>query len=422
MKNIIVFGAGAIAHLLSRIFEDHPDISKVYHYPANAAIQQRTKYTPLVSPEELNEVILNGELDMAYISTVEFQMDDVLSSALKKYNIQILNPGPEIAKLEWSKVLGKKVLDHSNIPIPKNYVLSRDQLIQQFEFIARPFVLKYDQDWRAGMQTVIITDSNFESEFKKIKETGGIRYMYKKFGNFVEQKFIIEEYIQIKREYSYHVMMGAKNWQFIGASRDYKKFNEGDTGFNTSGMGSYSPVPNISPLIGEYVESIWKKLNGEKFRYTGVMYIGVAEDINGKIWILEINTRQGDPEFQSIIMTYEDKNQFLDLLIDMKNGNWLQPVKFSDKHAVAVRLVNEDYSNIIDRTLLRLPLNPHINPHIWPELPGYYISLNTYRSLLNSTIVTTGQSLNDAADNVYSFLKGIRTFQFIYRKDIGYLE
>ncbi len=67
-------------------------------------------------------------------------------------------------------------------------------------------------------------------------------------------------------------------------------------------------------------------------------------------------------------------------------------------------------------------LPAHVNPHVWPEFPGFYVSLNQRRKLLNSTVVTTGDTVDDAADNVYGFLKGIQQYQFTYRKDIGYFK
>jgi phosphoribosylamine-glycine ligase len=259
-------------------------------------------------------------------------------------------------------------------------------------------------------------------EFENLQSFGQNRYM-KGFGQFLDQHFLVEEFITGKREYSYHILCNENSWEYLGSARDYKKFGEGDTGSNTASMGCYSPV-NINPIVHQYADTILNYLKSQGTPYVGILYLGIMEDLEGKVYVIEINVRPGDPEFQSIAMTFDSKCSISNMLYQAATGAKIDPVSNNDQQAVCLRIVNSDYHNIVNIQAMygSAELEPHHNPQLWPELPDIHISFNKDRKLLNSVITSSAPTRMEASDRIYKFLENIEMYNFTYRKDIGYLE
>ena len=188
-------------------------------------------------------------------------------------------------------------------------------------------------------------------------------------------------------------------------------------------MGSYSPV-NINPLVHEFADRILTHLKSIGTPYKGVLYLGIMEDADGNPYVLEINTRPGDPEFQAILMTFDKEQSVAKLLYQAATGSKLDDIKHNDQHGVSLRIVNSDYHNIVNLMALGewSKLENHFNPQLWPELPEIHISFNKDRKLLNSIITTSASTKIEASNRIYNFLENIEMYNFTYRKDIGYLE
>lgn len=421
---IAIIGAHAGVHFFSRKLLEEDNVEHIYHLTANPVIYPTDRYSPLniTSPDEMVDFLTNTQVDMVWITTIGYLRDEKIQRFLKEKNIPHCSPSFELSLLEWSKVHGKELLKKLNIPTANSRVLSKNELFEQFFEIPRPWVLKFEKDWRAGLQTIIINDENASSEFEKLKSTGQNRYM-QAFGEFVDQVFLIEDFIDGNREYSYHIICNENSWEYMGSARDYKKFGEGDVGSNTAGMGCYSPV-EINPIVHQYADTILNHLKSKGTPYVGILYLGIMEDRNGNAYVLEINTRPGDPEFQSIAMTFDKSHSISKMLYQAATGSKIDPVKFNDSHSVCLRIVHADYHGVIDLVARRewSKLENHFNPQLWPELPGIYISLNKDRRLLNSVITTSAESRVQASDKIYNFLKNIEMYNFTFRKDIGYLE
>ena len=107
-------------------------------------------------------------------------------------------------------------------------------------------------------------------------------------------------------------------------SKDYKRKYNGDSGPNTFGMGSISPVP-FSPVVQTYAEKIVNYLNSQGMPYVGFLYLGILE-CNGIPYLLEVNTRPGDPEIQSILPTID--SNLSTAFYNAATGNPLTPMEF----------------------------------------------------------------------------------------------
>jgi phosphoribosylamine--glycine ligase len=398
--------------------------------PANAGIQPTSRYTPynLNNSDNLIQEIINfletTKIDIILIANVAFLFTKKLQDAIVRLKIPVASCSNDHSILEWFKHKGKQLLNELNIPSPKSRIFKRDDLLDKYFDIPRPWVLKFIADWRAGLQTVVITDDNYEQEFKSLQDAGKIRFM-SIFGNFVNQHFIVEEFMKSKREYSYHFISNNTGWKYLGSARDYKKFQDGDKGFNTAGMGSYSPV-DINPKVHEYADKIYNHLKNTGNVYKGIMYLGIMEDEDGNPHVLEINTRPGDPEFQTIALTYGDDVKLSDLFLKCANDQSFDDIDLSfKKEAVSLRIVHSKYREFVDKHAKQKDLDPEdntFNPQLWAEPPEMYISYNQDRRILNSIIATSAETRKEAADKIYNYLENVIMHEFIYRKDIGYLE
>jgi phosphoribosylamine--glycine ligase len=422
---IAVLGKHAGAHFICQKLLSDSIVSKLYHIGANTSLQPSTKYIPISDEAESNLGVINfldtTKIDLIFLTTIEFLYNRQIQDKIKEKNIPSCSPSVNNSMLEWSKIFGNEILKKLSIPTPKTRVVDKKTLFDIFFDIPRPWVLKFERDWRAGLQTIVINDHNIKFEFENLSKHGQHRLMSGYFGNFQNQHFLIQEFINIKREYSYHILANEINWQYLGSARDYKKFQENDVGINTAGMGCYSPV-DINPQVHKFAEKILDHLKNSNTPYIGVLYLGIAEDLAGNPYVLEINTRPGDPEIETILSCINDQQSIANLLYQTATNIPIETVNHNDKHSVCVRIVHSDYRNIINAMSSNAQIASHLNPQLWPENPDITISYGANRKLLNSILNSTDSSRTEASDKIYKFLENVEMHDFVYRKDIGYLQ
>ncbi|CAB4241611.1 PurD Phosphoribosylamine-glycine ligase [uncultured Caudovirales phage] len=422
---IAVFGGNAAAHFIAQKLLEDPTVEVVYHFNANHANVPTTRYQPIVgSGPELFAFLETTPIDLIVPTVLQFQTWTKLQAKIKELKIPVLMPTENLALLEWSKITGKRLLGRLKIPTAPFRILGADFFFAEYFNIKRPFVVKFERDWRAGLQTIIVTDDNYKEEFETFKANGTQRFMTQ-FGEFKSQAFLIEEFVEGIREYSYHALCNETGWTYLGSARDYKKFGDGDTGFNTASMGSYAPIEHVDPIIDEYVTRIVNHCKEIGTPYIGVLYLGILVQTDGTPIVLEINTRTGDPEIQPILNILDDSMNIADLFYKTATNQPLPVVKFAEnRFAVSVRLVHKDYrDNVEDGITLEGKDAFAVNPTLWPIESDIYVSLNRKRSLLNAVVTTTSEySVEHAADKVYKFLSNKTMYDYTYRKDVGYLK
>lgn len=420
--NILLLGGTDGSHMLANLLLKDSGVNKVYHIGAYFRILESDRYVPLKINTH-NEVssqkntILNFldtlDIDLIIPVTLSYLLWNDLQIKIKNKNIPCLGPSKEIAMLEWSKILGKELLTQLEIPTPDYKIYNLETLITDFLNITRPFVFKYDSDDRFGLQTVIVNDANCQEEYERLKTSGNSRVDSWKGirDSKFDPAFIVEKFIASKQEYSYHAICNKVNWQYIGSARDYKKRFEGDTGFNTSGIGAYAGI-EINPVVHTYVDKIFKHLKENGKEWIGVMYLGIIEDQHGTPQVLEINTRFGNPELQVILPLIN--TNLKDLFYNVARNKQIDSILFSELSAVALRIIHKDYPNTPTDTR---PVDP-----VFSEPTEIYINYPANRTLFNASIVALGDSITDASNKIYSYLENKEMHDFTYRKDIGYLE
>lgn len=417
---IAVMGSNPAAHFMCQKMQEEEGVTCIYQFGANSGVQPNGKYFPIAGePEEQLAFFKKTKVDLVFLTTTEYLMWKNLREELDALKIPCASASYTHAHLEWSKIEGKKLLNWLNIPTARSKIIKAGELKAVYDKIKRPFILKFERDWRAGLQTLLITDDNYIEEGQRLFTSGTVRHLDTIYGNFSDQHFILEEVIQGVREYSYHAIGGYKNWRYIGSARDYKKFYDGDIGFNTAGMGAYSPV-NINPLVHEYADKIFSYYREKNYPYIGIIYLGIMEDASGKPYVLEINTRPGDPEFLTILSTFGKDFSLSKLLLAAANGEEVPEIPDPVQAGVSIRIVHSNYREFVDDRE-NAPKN-EINPDLWPLLPGIFVSYNRRRDHFNSVLTTSANSVEEASSKLYKFLENKTMYNFTYRKDIGILK
>ena len=340
---ILVIGNRSVSHHLALRMSKESVVSKVYHYGSPTSFQ-KGKYVPILENSNTSALHYTSSLDLDLIVPCNsiYQMQDDYQSTFCKLKIPTLFPSKQNGLLEFSKIKTKELFQTLNIPTPNYQVFTYTELIDQFFKLPRPFVFKFDEDNRGGLQTVVVTDNTIDDEYKILQQCGRDRTLKPFFGDFTNQKFIVEDFIDIVREYSYHILCSRDNNVYLGSSRDYKKISNNDVGVNTPGMGSYGLVES-DKIIKTYVDKIIDYLNKNNRPYVGILYFGIAVTRSGASMILEINTRSGDTEFHNILPIIT--NDVSKLFYNAATNNPLEQIKFSQDKSVAIRIANLDPQN-----------------------------------------------------------------------------
>lgn len=390
--NIAILGSNNLADALTQRF------TKQGHTIHTMGSQDPTDW-----PREATD-LKNKQLDLIIGTSLIPQLWRELHHALKNTGVPMLIPSPNVSWLEWSKVDAKALLKRVGVPSPKHEEITYQEALDTFKTAPRPYVLKYDEEYREGLQTIIITDDNVDKEYDLF-----VKHGRQKVSTGLTQKdnewFVREQFVQGK-EYSYHVLCNGTECTFLGSARDYKKRYEGDIGHNTVGMGAYSPVDYTNHIALEYAQRIVGYLNSIGLEYIGIMYLGMIVNDDGHS-VLEINTRFGDPEFSAILPTID--SDLAQSFIEAATRQPLTPITFNETNAVCLRLVHKDYS-VFEKVGVKYPT--------FTNLPDNIQLTNSSGFINFGPMLTT----TNGASILHEYIQTIDLGDFTYRKDVGYLK
>ena len=420
--NLLIIGSGAREHAFAwKIYRSKYHIN-IYVTNANPGFVGIAKnvFINVDDFDSIKDCILSYNISFVLVGP-EIPLINGISDYIKNdpllSKVFVIGPSKYGSKLEGSKDFAKNFMKKYNIPTANYKSFSKHTINEGIEYIRNsnpPYVIKADGP-AAGKGVVIV-----ESKNEAVQILNDM-LLNLKFGKS-SQKVVIEEFLK-GIEMSCFVLFDGLNYKILPYAKDYKRIGEGDTGLNTGGMGSVSPVNFLDKDLKNKIENdiIKPTVNGlikEKIDYIGFIFIGLI-NVNGQPKVIEYNVRMGDPETQVVLPRI--KNDFMDILISCAKQNLDKiDLDLDSNYYVNVVLASggypEEYKKGFEITGLN-NIKDSLIFHAGTKINNDKLKTNGGRVL---SIVSSSESMKEALNKSYLNIKKINFRGKVFRKDIGF--
>ena len=421
--NILLLGSGGREHALAWRIARSPRLSQLFIAPGNPGMSLYGTCMPrigvtdfaaiaaLIRREHIELLVVGPEVPL-----VE-GIVDYLHGEAGLTDLLIVGPDAKGAQLEGSKDFSKAFMQRYGIPTAAYRTFDKSTLSEAIDYLKTlqpPYVLK--ADGLAAGKGVIISESLEEAE----RELRGL--LSGRFGS-ASTRVVIEEYLH-GIECSVFIATDGSDWRVLPVAKDYKRIGEGDTGLNTGGMGSVSPVVFADEAFMQRVEErvIRPTIDGlraEGIDYRGFIFAGLM-NVGGDPYVIEYNCRMGDPETESVMLRID--SDFVDLLERMARGHLGDyHLEESSQYAATVVLVSEGYPESYAKGI----------PISYPHAPTFDsllfhagTSCDDSGHLVTSggrvlTASCLGSTLAEALERCYKLADRVQYTGKMLRRDIG---
>ncbi|MEO8513880.1 MAG: phosphoribosylamine--glycine ligase [Ignavibacteria bacterium] len=299
---VLVIGSGGREHAIVWKLKQSPNVTQIYCAPGNAGINKIAIGVDIKADdvEGLLKFAKDNNIELTVVGP-EVPLELGIVDMFNANGLLIFGPQKSAARLEHSKIFAKDFMKRNNIPTADYETFSLNDKAKVYDYISSakyPLVIKAD-GLAAGKGVIIC--NNVDESIQTVNEL----FDDKIFGSAGEN-IVIEQFLN-GVEASIFAICDGENYIILPASQDHKKIGEDETGKNTGGMGAYAPADRavtlriLDKVKSKVIEPVLKHMKSEGNEFKGCLYCGLMIDPAGEPYVIEFNTRFGDPETQVVL-------------------------------------------------------------------------------------------------------------------------
>lgn len=418
---VLVIGSGGREHAIVWKLKESPQVNKIFCAPGNAGIGEIAECVNMKADDVqgLLKFVKESDIDFTVVGP-EVSLEAGIVDEFGKHGLKIFGPQKSAARLEHSKIFAKDFMKKYNIPTAEYRSFSMRQSPEALKYLEKssyPLVIKAD-GLAAGKGVIICADK------KEAQKAVNEIFEKRAFGD-AGTYIVIEEYLE-GEEVSIFAICDGRDYIVLPASQDHKKIGEGETGKNTGGMGSFAPANKIAtPELIEKVkqriiEPVLRNMKSEGNEFKGCLYCGLMVDKSGDPYVIEFNTRFGDPETQAVLpLVGSDLFDMFMASAEGKMGSY--KLELSNDHYCSIVLASNGYPDKYETGKEIKGLDKITEDcivfHAGTKMDGSKVVSNGGRVLDVTGMSNTG--LKEAINTAYKNAEIINFENKYYRKDIG---